>query len=441
MTTRISDLDQRGLSQSLWLATAEPAPDCPALVGEIACDVLVVGAGFAGLSTALHLAEKGVDVVVLEAAQPGFGASGRNGGQVISGLKDGLAPMLQRRFGQERAERIYDFADTTADAVFDLIERHNITCAAERNGWLQGAHAATAARRLEQKARDRATRGHDVTYLDEAETARLSGSEWYKGAFLDRRGGQLQPLSYARGLARAAQGLGVRIHGSSPVETLERVANQWHARTPGGMVKASSVVLCTNGYTALSNYMPALSKTVVPFFSYQVATGPLGENRRQGILPEGHCVSDTRRVLAYYRFDHEGRFLMGARGRIDGSLSDDSFDRARERIRQLLPSLADEPLEYFWNGRVAVTNDHFPLVMEPAPGLFAAMGWNGRGVAITTAMGRVMAERVTGTPAVDLPIPETPVRSIPFHGLRFFGAWALARWMDWQDRRDRASGV
>lgn len=439
MTVAVPENDRRGFDQSLWLATAAPAPDCPPIEGDVRCDVLIVGGGFAGLSTALHLSERGVDVVLLEAMEPGFGASGRTGGQVINGLKDGLVG-LERRFGTNRVERLHDFADRASDAVFDLIERHAIDCDARRSGWLQGAHSTEAAGKLAAKAERRAAKGGDVAFLDAAETRRLTGSDWYRGAFLDRRGGQLQPLNYARGLARAALGRGARIHGHSAVETLQRVDDRWLARSARGTVSADSVVLCTNGYSDLADLVPGVTQSVVPFFSYQVATGPLSDNVRRSILPEGHCVSDTRRLLGYCRFDAQGHFLMGARGYIGGQLVDDAFDLARARIRQLYPQLADQPLTHFWNGRVAITPDYFPRLMTPAPGLYAALGWNGRGVAMTSAMGKVIADWLTGTEAADLPMPVSPVRPIPFHGFRLIGAWAMARLMDFRDRRERSRG-
>ncbi|MEQ8666424.1 MAG: FAD-binding oxidoreductase [Rhodospirillales bacterium] len=436
MSFSLPENDQRGLDQSLWLATAALAPDCPPLVGDARCDVLVVGGGFTGLSTALHLSELGVDVALLEAMEPGFGASGRNGGQVINGLKDGLTG-LEERFGAKRVERLHAFADRTADTVFGLIERYGIDCDARRDGWLQCAHSADAARRMAAKAERRAAQGGDVAYLDAAETARATGSEWYMGAFLDRRGGQLQPLSYARGLTRAALGLGARVHGRSPVENLERIAGRWVARTASGSVSADRVVLCTNGYSDLADLVPDVTRTVVPFFSYQVATRPISDNLRRSVLPDGYCVSDTRRLLGYCRFDAHGHFLMGARGYIGGQLVDDAFGLARSRIRQLYPQLADEPLIHFWNGRVAMTPDYFPRLMQPAPGLHAAMGWNGRGVAMTSAMGRVIADWLTGTGDDQLPMPVSPVRPIPLHWLRLVGAWAMAKAMDFRDRLER----
>lgn len=439
MTFVMPDRDLRGLTQSLWAATAEPAPDCPPLDGDAKADVVVIGAGFAGLSTALHLAEMGTDVIVLEAMEPGFGASGRNGGQVISGIKDGLKERVLSRYGPERTERLYSFADNTASAVFDLIGRYAIACDSSQSGWIQGAHSAGAARDLERKARDRADAGDDVAYLDAAETARLTGTDWYKGAFLERKGGQLQPLSYARGLARAAMGQGVRLYTRSPVTALDRFGNRWRVTSPGGAVMAERVVMCTNGYTDTANLLPRITRSIIPVYSYQIATGPLSDNLRKSIFPEGHCLSDTRRLLAYCRFDADGRFLMGARGYIGGSLADGAFDLARLRLRELFPLLAGEVPQFFWNGRVAMTPDRLPRLMEPKPGLHVAMGWNGRGVAMTTAMGRVIADWLTGGSVDDLPIPLTPVRPVPFHGLRLIGTWVAAKWMGVADARERAA--
>jgi len=433
----IPELDDKGLRQSLWAATAEPAPDCPPLVEDIKTDVLIVGGGFAGLSAALHLAEKGTDVTVLEAVEPGWGASGRNGGQVISGLKDDLSG-LDKQFSPEQIDRMKIFAGTTADMPFDLIERHGISCDAVRAGWIQGAHGPAAADQMRLKAERLASNGGDVAYLDAEDVARLTGSTWYHGAFLDKRGGTLQPLSYARGLARAAMTAGAKIYGNSLVSSLVREEGYWCAKTEAGSVcRAGKVLLCTNGYSDLADLVPEITRSVVPFYSYQLATEPLSDNLRKSILPEGHGASETRRVLSYFRLDAEGRFLMGARGAIDGSLRDNAFDLARERLAQLFPLLKDEPLSYFWNGRVAITTDHLPRLFEPAPGLHAALGWNGRGVAMTSAMGPVLADWLTGKSGKDLPIPVTTVRPIPFHGLRLVAAQAIVGWKNFQDNWER----
>ncbi len=437
MTDYISTLDRQGLAQSLWAATAVAAPDCPPLEGHVSTDIAVIGAGFAGLSTALHLAEKGVSVTVLEAAEPGFGASGRNGGQVINGLKDGLD--LVGKFGAAKAEQMQAFAARTADTVFDLVQRHGIDCDAGRGGWIQAAHSNRNAQDLLRKVEERAAQGANVTYLNGEETAEATGCDWYRGAFLDRECGTLQPLSYARGLAVAAQKAGATVHGQSPVLSLARVDGKWRVETPGGSVTADKIVLCTNGYSSLTDAAKSVERVVLPFFSYQIATAPLSDNLLKTLPAQGLGVSETRRVLSYSRIDAQGRFLMGARGRMDGELDESGFSFARRRLQELFPRLASQAIEFGWNGRVAITLDHLPRLVEPAPGLHAALGWNGRGVAMTSAMGPVMADWLTGTRAEELPMPVTKAKPIPFHSLRVPASRAMAYWYKLQDERERAA--
>ncbi|HZD26729.1 MAG TPA: FAD-dependent oxidoreductase, partial [Alphaproteobacteria bacterium] len=207
--------------RSLWQATAVPAPDCPPLAGERRIDVAVIGGGFTGLSAALHLAEAGAKVAVLEAREPGWGASGRNGGMVIPGLKEDPDDLVARH-GPEAGEAMVRASAATADLVFGLIERHSIDCDARRAGWIQPAHTAAALPALRRRYEQWAGRGADVAWLSREEIAARLGSDRYHGGWIDRRGGGLQPLSYARGLARAAQAAGAAVHGQSPVTALGR---------------------------------------------------------------------------------------------------------------------------------------------------------------------------------------------------------------------------
>jgi glycine/D-amino acid oxidase-like deaminating enzyme len=435
--TVMPEQDRRGLAQSLWAATAEPAPDCPPLDADRRADVAVVGAGFAGLSTALHLAERGIDVVVLEAEEPGFGASGRNGGQVIGGLKHDFEE-LSRLFDPERADRMVAFADTAADFTFGLIERHEIQCDARQGGFVQGAHGPGLLKRIEAKVAGLAARGAPVSALSAAETRERTGTDFYHGAFHDPRGGTINPLGYARGLARAALAAGAAIHGKSPVSQVARDGAGWRVTVADGpSVRAERVLFCTNGYSNVTDPRPEISRSVVPFYSYQIATKPLSHNLLKSLPADGVAVSEFRRILSYYRIDAQGRFLMGARGALDGSLRDGAFDLARTRMAQLFPFLADQPLEHFWNGRVAVTTDHLPRLVEPEPGLHAAVGWNGRGVAMTSTMGPLLADWLTGTAPRDLPMPVTPPRPIPFHWLHRPVAGLAVAWKNFQDERER----
>ncbi|MEX0339186.1 MAG: NAD(P)/FAD-dependent oxidoreductase [Arenibacterium sp.] len=403
------------IANSLWSATANRVPDYPAMDGQAQCDVAVVGGGFTGLSAALHLAEAGVRVTVLEAQHPGWGASGRNGGQINPGLKDGPREIIAA-FGREWGQRMIEMSGNAADLVFDLIAKYGIDCGARRPGWIRAAHTPKTRHALRVLAEDWQDHGAPVMPLDATEIERLSGTGAYLGGLIDRRGGNLHPLNYALGLADAACFQGAVIHGASPVKHIKRAAGRFHLATPGGTLEAEKVLVCTNAYTGGLNR--ALAHSILPIRSVQVATAPLSDNLRQSILPGLQSLSDARRLLLYFRIDAQGRFMMGGRG-TDG---DASTRRQIELLKKvsvdLFPQLAGADWRYAWGGDVAVTRDHYPHLHELEPGMLAGLGYNGRGVALATSMGRVMAQWAQGTRADDLDFPLSPVTPLPFYFAR-----------------------
>jgi len=414
------------LAPSLWAATATPAPPAPPLEDSTSADVCIVGGGFAGLSTALHLAERGIRALVLEAREPGWGASGRNGGQVIPGLKydpDEIVAM----FGAERGQRLIEFAGGTADIVFQLIEKHRMDVPRTRNGWIQGAHTAAAVELVRSRAEQWSRLGAPVQFLDKPAADRLLGTDKYLGGWLDRRGGAIQPLSYARGLAKAALDAGARIHGETPATRLVRAGARWSVQTGrGATVTADRVVICTNGYTG--ELWPKLRQTAIAVNSYQVATEPLGDNLQRSVLPEGQVLSDTRQLLLYFRRDHQGRLIMGGRGPFREPKGEGDWAHLVRVIQKMFPQLAGVPIAFRWCGRVAVTRDHLPHLHEPAPGLLIDMGCQGRGIGLQTAVGKAMAEYIATSNAAALPLPFTPIEPIPFHALQRFSVGALVAW-------------
>ena len=404
-----------GLPGSLWAATAPSAPSYPPLEGERSAELCVVGGGFTGLSTALHTAESGADVVLLEAAEPGWGAAGRNGGQVIPGLK--LEPDdLERRFGAERGRRLSEFVGSAPDLVFKLITRHQIDCNARRDGWIRAIHSPSGIPKEEDRVRQWQERDADVEMLDERQVAALLGTAEYVAGSLDRRGGWLQPLAFARGLAEAAGLAGARLHAASPAIRIDRSSDRWRVETPSGSVTARQVFVCTNAYT--DGLWPRLSRSLIPVLSGQVATEPLSEAQRAAILPNGHAASDTRRLLRYFCIDPGGRLVMGGRGGFRETEERVFYRHIVASIQRMFPSARSAKLEFFWCGRVAVTLDHLPHILELGPGLWAGGGYNGRGVAMATAMGRLLADCADGAAPEKLPLPLTKPRPLPFHGLR-----------------------
>ena len=276
---------------SLWAQTALAAPDCPALSGAHDTDVLVVGAGYTGLSAALHLAEAGIDVTVLDAQEPGFGCSGRNGGQVNPGSTKMSPSEVRATLGPHFGEQFLEFGHRSCDLVFELIQRHGIDCEAVRPGYVQGGYGARGQRMNARWAREWGERGVDIQTLDKDGTAELIGSRGYEWGLLDPRGGNVQPLSYARGLAYAAQAAGATIAGDSRVNTLSREGAGWQATTLKAQVTARHVLLATNGYT--DDLWPGLRQSVVPTTSFVTATKPLGHNVAASVLPGRHAVSET----------------------------------------------------------------------------------------------------------------------------------------------------
>ncbi len=416
----------RSLPPSLWAATARPGPAVPPLQGTARADVAVVGAGYTGLSAALHLAEAGTRVVVLDQGEPGWGASGRNGGQVIPGLKYD-PDELEARFGPERGPVLVDFAGRAADLVFDIIKRHDIACDPVRTGWLQPAHSPAALVSLQRRAEQWARRGADVEILDRAAMADMLGSEAYCGGWIDRRAGNIQPLAFARGLAAAVLAKGGAVHGGTPAQTLRREDRQWRIETPGGSVLADAVLLCTNGYT--DGLFPGLAREVISTNSYQAATRPLPERIRSAILPGGQAASDSRRVLLYFRLDRDGRFVIGGRGTAVDDPEPTLLERLRAAARDLYPQLAEAEWGNHWAGRVAFTRDHLPHLAELGPGLLAGLGYQGRGVAMATNLGKLLADRLLGMQPEQSPLPIVQgLRPFPFHFLRAPALYVITRW-------------
>jgi len=278
---------------------------------------------------------------------------------------------------------------------------------------------------MQEVLKQQAGARHDskVELLNAAQIATLLGTDAYAGGLLDHRGGALQPLSYARGLARAALRHGARIHGGSPGQRIERDGAGWCVRGDGFALRASRVLLATNAYT--DDLWPGLRRTVVPVNSVQIATAPLPDAVRRTILPQGHVLSDTRRLLLYFRLGAAGRLVFGGRGSVRDDKQAGSYAAVARALRRLIPAAAGIPREFAWAGKVALTLDTLPHVSLLAPGLIAAIGYNGRGVAMASALGAAVAHYLRGRDEAVLPFPLEPMHPVPLHGLRL-PALALA---------------
>jgi glycine/D-amino acid oxidase-like deaminating enzyme len=415
---------------NLYHDTAEPAAAGPVLGGEQRAEVIVVGGGFTGLSAALHVAETGIAVALLEAYAPGWGASGRNGGQVNAGLKVDPEGVVQR-FGSDLGERMNAFAGAAPDFVFKLIERLNIDCEARRKGTLRAAVSARQAQRLRVTAAQMSQRGAAVELLQGAALEQATGTPHYALAMLDRRGGDLHPLRYARGLAAAARRAGVRLYENSRALRLERQAGQWRVTTSGGSISAPRVVLATNGYT--DDLWPALKTTIIPLFGAIGATLPLSEAAAHSILPGRSVLYETGAVTCYYRVDARNRRLFGGRGPMHEVSDVAAIEHLLAYVERLWPAVGPLTWTHVWGGQLAMTIDHYPHVHEPQPGVTICLGYNGRGVAMSSAMGALIAARIAN-PQTRFDMPITGLRGIPFHSFWRTGVRAgiaRAQLIDW----------
>ncbi|HYC14963.1 MAG TPA: FAD-binding oxidoreductase, partial [Stellaceae bacterium] len=331
----------------LYRALAPPEPDCTLLEGAATADVVVVGAGFTGISTALHLAERGIHATVLEAKRIGWGASGRNFGQVVPYFKHDQADVL-RHFGPERGERLIAAAGSAPDLVFSMIERHRIECAADRKGLIFAAHSPAGQRSLEARTQFWRERGAPVEMHSGAEAERFIGSPHYAALSLDRRGGTINPMAYVRGLASAAIARGATIHAESPVLRLERDGARWRLTLPRGEVVAGSVVLATNAYTDRGLW-PGLRESIIPMRSYQNLTRPLGENLRRTILPQGQPLTDTRVLFSGVRMHPDGRLQASADGPAFSAAGKPSLAKLERRLREIFPQLGPFEWEQHWS--------------------------------------------------------------------------------------------
>jgi glycine/D-amino acid oxidase-like deaminating enzyme len=419
------------LAPSLWAATAVAAPATPPLEHDMETEFCIIGGGYAGLSTALHLAEAGEKPVVLEAREPGWGGSGRNGGQVIPGLKHDPDDMVAT-FGAQQGEKLLRFASSTADCVFELIEKYKMEVPHARNGWIQAAHSDQGLALAKNRAAQWSKHGVAAQLLNREQTANHLGTTSYKGGWLDPRGGSIQPLSYARGLVRAAQTLGAVVHGQTNVVDVKRHGDRYRVLAQNGRsVSAKKIILCTNAYSG--NLVPGLRRTIMDVNSFQIATAPLSDNLRKSILPYGQISSDTRKLLLYFRLDHTGRFLMGGRGSFREPAGDGDWVHLERVVGKMFPQLKGIPFEFRWGGRVAVTRDFLPHIHEPEPGFIVDIGCMGRGVGLQTAMGkRLAAYALTGDTA-ELPLPITAVAPILFHPFRRLGLAAIIAFYRFQD--------
>lgn len=403
---------------SLWAAVTPRGPDLPELTGSQQADVAVIGGGFTGLSTALHLREAGVDVAIVEAMEPGWGASGRNNGQVIPTLSRPDPEDIIARHGAAGERFVYLLRDS-ASKLFDMANRYGIEAEQEQAGWMQPVHSPGRIKIAERRVRQWSKFGAPVELLSRERVRDMLGSEAWFGGFGNKTGGHINPLALSRGLARAAIERGARIFARSPALSFTRVNNRWLVKTAKGEISARALVVASNAYSGefTRSLVPDIAYEVMPVLSWQMATEPLSDNVRKTIIPGRQAMSDTHGELYFARYDARNRLVTGGVVLGPGDKTERLKAYVAQRLQRLWPQIGEVRFDYVWNGYVGMTTDYMPRFHRLGPDAYGWTGCNGRAVALTMQLGNELAKAVRGVPESELALPFTKPVRIPAHDL------------------------
>ena len=425
--------------RSLWAAVTPPGPDLPRLIGVAEADVVVIGGGFTGLSTALHLREAGVDVAIVEAMEPGWGASGLNNGQVIPTLSRPDPEDIIARHGAA-GERFVGLLRDSASVLFDLAGRYQIPAEQEQTGWVQPVHSPGRLKIAERRVLQWSKFGASVELLSRDETRQMLGSEAWFGGFWNRTGGHINPLALSRGLARVVLDRGGRIYARSPALSVERRNDRWIVRTEKAEISGRVLIVATNAYTGefSKSLMPAMAHEVMPVLSWQMATQPLSETARETIIPGRQAMSDTHGELYFARYDARNRLVTGGAVVGPGNKSERLKAIVAERLQRLWPRIGPIEFDYVWNGYVGMTTDSFPRIHRLGRNAYGWTGCNGRAVALSIALGDELSKAVRGVAEKDLALPFSDPAPILAHGLLRRLAPLMLMLHRWRDAREIA---
>ena len=379
---------------SYYAATANSEGAYPALEGEVQADVCVIGAGFTGLSSALHLAEKGYSVTVLDAEKVGWGASGRNGGQLSQGQRIGHDEIVEK-VGREAADVLWDLSLDSVDLVKDLIKKHNIQCDL-KSGVM---HVAAKPSHIDDIKEEyeyyrEVLKYNDVKYVDKQDVEGMLGTDKYHNGLVMTDGAHLHPLNYALGLADAAVAAGVKIYENSRV-TSYKGGDGAEVITEKGVVKAKYILLACNGY--LGNLAPKVAGKIMPINNFILATEPLSEELCRKINREDYAVADTKFVINYFKLSGDNRLLWGGGENYTKAFPKDIPNFVRKYMLEFYPELKDVKIDYGWGGTLAVTMNRMPHFDRIEENVFVAQGYSGHGVAMATLGGKLMAEAISGS--------------------------------------------
>jgi glycine/D-amino acid oxidase-like deaminating enzyme len=420
--------------QSLWAATAQPSPALQSLEGDRQCDVVIIGAGYTGLSAAHHIALSGREPLIVDANTLAWGASGRNGGVVSPKFRVGFSTLMER-FGRDTALQMYRTGYAAVDSLVEMVESLGLTGAQLRmGGHIAAAHNVHALGGLQSTANwiKRETGGESSVMISAEQVREMTGSTIFTGGLLTPKAGGIHPLGYARGIAQSLTDRGVKLYINSPAEQVRHEGDRVIVQTPQGRVSARQVIYATNGYSDQTRATDTLHRRLIPFRSAIIATQPLPADVLAQIMPGGQVCGDTKRMLRWFRVVGD-RLIFGGRGAFGKNDSESAFRTLQRSMGDVFPILRDYKIDFRWSGLVAMTLDYLPHAGQLDERSFYAIGYNGGGVAMSTYMGTQLSKMTVGE-KVDLGLLcGDKFNPIPLHAFRAPGVRLAAGWQQFLD--------
>jgi gamma-glutamylputrescine oxidase len=378
---------------SSYAASANFSPERPALTGDRQIDICIVGAGYSGLSTGLHLVEMGYKVAIIEGARVGWGASGRNGGQIVNGLNASLQT-IKKRYGQDTADFVAGLVQEGGEIIRERVKTYGIECDLKAGNIFTGLTSAHM-KELEARRALWASHGiHNQEMLDKDQLRAHIGSDVYEGGMIDHTGGHMHPLNLCLGEAAAFESLGGVIYEQSPVIDADTDAARPVVRTAGGTMTCGTLVLCGNAY--LGHVVPALTSRVMPVSTQMMATEPLGEARATALLPTDKCVEDVRYILDYFRLSADKRLIFGGGTVYGGADPSDVVAKLRPAMEKVYPSLKGVGIDFAWSGNFALSFSRVPQLGRLGANTYFSHGYSGHGVTGSHMFGRILAQVIDG---------------------------------------------
>ncbi len=409
-------------SDTVKESSIDTAPDD----GMARYDLVVIGGGYCGLSTALHSAKRGLRVAVVEAGRVGNGASGRNGGFVVPQFPKNVKPSdVVSHIGKKRGDRLCEIVTNGPSHVFDQVRQNQIACDAEQNGWIQPAHSEASLEKVRAVYEEWKAFGADVTWLDRSDVHDQTGAAGYLGGWKNPTGGYINPYSLSRGLARVARNQGVDIFEDTRAESIERESEHPVVIAQGRRFAASKVLVATNGYT--DGLWPGLQRTVIPLRLFHTVSRPLTPDQQEKVLPGRLCFTDLRKSGGFCRYDEGSRLVSGGAVFPVGDVRRSGMSHAEARVSLYFPQLKGIEFDYYWEGYCALTETYLPSFQVLDRDVFAVLGFSTRGVALAQAIGPELARFLSEDMALDdMPLHIGENQPIPRQGLKsFLGQYAF----------------